>query len=140
MNNQTLIQSLNVKDIQKRLLLFVSVSNWILFIGLTIGGFYFTPKLFAMGILCGGLIVTVNFHLLWRTLKKAFTPPNLSSHKVVLAKYYIRFIISGVIIFMLISQHYVDPIGLFVGLSIVVTSIMLAALCEFKKLIFKEAT
>ena len=92
-----------------------------------------------MGIIFGGLIVTINFHLLYRTLKKALTPPHLASLWVVLSKYYIRFIVSALIIFILISKHYVNPIGLFIGLSVVVVSIMLATMYEFKKLIFKEA-
>jgi hypothetical protein len=58
---------------------------------------------------------------------------------VVLAKYYIRFIISGFILFVLISKHLVDPIGLLIGLSVVGASILLATICEIKKLIFKEA-
>lgn len=92
-----------------------------------------------MGILCGGLIVTVNFHLLSRTLKRALTPPNLTSHNVIIAKYYIRFIISGFIIFMLISKHIVDPIGLILGLSVVVVSIVLATVLELTKQICREA-
>jgi hypothetical protein len=39
----------------------------------------------------------------------------------------------------LISGHYVHPIGLFVGLSVVVASIILATMLELTKLIFKEA-
>ena len=97
------------------------------------------PADFAMGILFGGLLVTANFHLLARTLKKALTPPHLTSHNVVIAKYFIRFIASGFIIFVLIAGHFVNPLGLVIGLSIVVFSIMLATLREFKKLIFKEA-
>jgi hypothetical protein len=97
-----------------------------------------TPD-FAKGIIFGGLIVTINFHMLYRTLKKAFRPPNLSSYNVILAKYYLRFIVSGSIIFVLISKHYVNPIGLFIGLSVVVASIMLATICEIKKLFFEEA-
>ncbi len=94
---------------------------------------------FARGIVFGGLIVTVNFHLLYRTLKKAFTPSRLTSHNIILAKYYLRFLVSGLIIFFLISNHYVHPLGLFVGLSVVVVSIMLATVFEFKNLFFKEA-
>ena len=83
--------------------------------------------------------MTVNFHLLSRTLKKALSPSHLSSHNVVLAKYYIRFVVSGVIIFLLMQGHYVHPIGLIIGLSVVVVSIMAATAREIKKLIFKEA-
>ncbi len=125
--------------IERRLLIFVTRTNWILFFVASLLGFIVSPPDFAKGILFGGLIVTINFHMLSRTLKKALTPPHLSSHNVVLVKYYVRFIVSGFIIFVLISGHYVDPIGLFIGLSVVVASITIATLCELKKLIFKEA-
>ena len=58
---------------------------------------------------------------------------------MIIAKFYVRFIASGVIIFFLISGHYVDPLGLFVGLSVVVASIVVATVRELKNLIFKEA-
>lgn len=127
-------------EIQQRLLKFVIRANWILLSITSIIGLVFSPPDFVGGIVLGGLIVTLNFHLLYRTLKKAFRPSHLVSHNVVLAKYYIRFIISGFIIFILISGHYVDPLGLFIGLSIVVVSIILATMSELTKLIFKEAT
>ena len=127
-------------EIQQRILKFVIRTNWILFSVTSIIGLVLSPPDFAGGIVFGGLIVTINFHLLYRTLKKAFRPSHLVSHNVVLAKYYVRFIISGIIIFVLISGHYVDPLGLFIGLSIVVVSIMLATMSELTKLIFKEAT
>jgi len=92
-----------------------------------------------LGIIAGGLIVTINFHLLYRTLKKSLTPPHLASPNVVLVKYYIRFVISSLIILFLIAGGYVNPLGLFIGLSVVVASIMLAALYEVKNNIFKEA-
>ena len=126
-------------NIQERLLKFVTVTNWILFFVAGIAGLILAPPDFARGIIFGGLIVTVNFHLLHRTLKNALTPPYLSSHNVVIAKYYVRFIISGFIIFVLISKHYVNPLGLFVGLSLVVISIVLGTMLEFKKLFLKEA-
>jgi hypothetical protein len=126
-------------EIQKRIVTFVTRANWILFAVTSIVGFIFMPAGFARGIFFGGLLVTANFHLLARTLKKALTPPHLTSHNVVIAKYFMRYIGSGFIIFVLIAGHFVNPLGLIIGLSIVVFSIMLATLCEFKKLIFKEA-
>ncbi len=125
--------------IEQRLIKFITITNWILFSIVSIVGFLITTPNFAKGIIFGGLIVTINFHMLSRTLKKAFRPPHLASHNVILGKYYLRFIVSGFIIFVLISKHYVDPIGLFIGLSVVVASIMLATICEVKKLFFKEA-
>jgi len=126
-------------DIQKRILTFVTRSNWILFLAASILGFMLLPADFAKGVLFGGLLVTVNFHLLAGTLRKALTPPHLASHNLVIAKYFLRFIGSGFIIFVLIAGNYVNPVGLVIGLSVVVISIMLATLCEITKLIFKEA-
>jgi hypothetical protein len=125
--------------IEQRLIKFITITNWILFSIVSIAGHLITKPNFARGIIFGGLIVTINFHMLYRTLKKAFKPPHLASHNVILGKYYLRFIVSGFIIFVLISKHYVNPIGLFIGLSVVVASIMLATIYEVKKLFFKEA-
>ncbi|MBT4364656.1 MAG: ATP synthase subunit I [Desulfobacteraceae bacterium] len=126
-------------DIQKRLLDHVNILNVVLFFIASTIGLYFTPPDFFRGIIFGGLIVTINFYLLARTLKRALTPPNLSSHQVVLFKYYVRFFITGIIIFFLILMKIVDAVGLVIGLSTVVASISFATMIEFKKLIFKEA-
>ena len=126
-------------EIQQRILRFVTRTNWILFGMATVLGFLLAPPSFAKGILIGGLLVTINFHLLSKTLKKAFTPPHISSHRVILFKYYVRFIASGTLIFILIANHWVHPLGLVLGLSVVVVSIILATIWEFKKLILKEA-
>ncbi len=78
--------------IQERIVKFITATNWIL-LGLTsLVGFFLMPPAFARGVAFGGLIVTVNFHLLSRTLKKAFSPPHVASVNAILAKYYIRFI------------------------------------------------
>ena len=125
--------------IQQRIVTFVTATNWILLGLATVAGFLLMPPAFARGIVFGGLIVTVNFHLLSRTLKKAFQPPRIAPVNAILAKYYIRFIISGIIIFFLIKNQYVNPLGLVVGLSVVVASMFLATILEVKKLILKEA-
>ena len=126
-------------NIQQRLLTFVTRSNWVLLVSVSLLGLLVTSPPFARGLIFGGLIVTINFHLLAKTLNKALRPQQLTSPNVILVKYYIRFIISGVIIFFLIRQQVVNPIGLFIGLSVVVASITLATMVELKKLIFKEA-
>jgi len=126
-------------EIQQRIIHFVTHANWILCGVVSILGFILLPLDVARGILFGGLLVTINFHLLAKTLKKALAPPHLASHNMILAKYYLRFLASGFIIFVLIAGHIVHPVGLVIGLSLVVFSIILAAICEVKKLIFKEA-
>lgn len=126
-------------NIQQRILTFVTRTNWILLVSISLIGLLAASPAFTRGLIFGGLIVTINFHLLAKTLKKALQPKRLASPNAILVKYYIRFVISGVIIFLLIRQQVVNPIGLFVGLSVVVASITLATMVEVKKLFFKEA-
>jgi hypothetical protein len=125
--------------IERRLLKFITVTNWIIFGIVTISGFILAPGPIAWGILAGGLIVTINFQLMYRSLKSALTPPHFADTNVVLGKYYLRFLVSVVIIFILIADHYVNPLGLIIGLTVVVTSIFIATFNEIRKIIFKEA-
>lgn len=124
---------------QERIVRFVSRSNWALFAFFVLVSFSFASKGFAFGVLSGGAIVTVNFHMLARTLQNAFKPPYIASYQSVIAKYYLRFLVSGLIIFILLGLKLVHPLGLIIGLSVVAASFMLATLLEIKKLIFKEA-
>ena len=124
---------------QQRILNFVTFSNWFLLVVASVVGFAHFSLQVGIGVAAGGLIVTVNFHLLARTLRKAFTPPHIASVKGVIAKYYIRFIITAVIIFWLMVSRFVDPFGLIVGLSVVVASMFFATLNELRQFIMKEA-
>ena len=130
-------------NIHQRMIKFVTTTNWFLFVVGSILGFINTSPRFAMGIFAGALLVTLNFHFLRHTLYKALDPSRQASARsvmgVVLIKYYIRFAISGMVIFALIKGNIVDPLGLIPGLSVVVVSIIAATTLELTRLIFKEA-
>jgi uncharacterized membrane protein YGL010W len=124
---------------QQRIIHFVTRANWLLLVLATATGFFCFALDVSFGIAAGGLLVTLNFQLLARTLKKGFRPPHITSVTSVLIKYYIRFVVTGVIIFFLIMKNFVDPFGLIAGLSVVVASMMLAAANEVRQSFFKEA-
>ena len=58
-----------MQDLQK-IVDFITRSNWLILLVGGIIGLAMTPVKFAMGIILGGLIVAINFHLLRHTLKK----------------------------------------------------------------------
>ncbi|MCD4742283.1 MAG: ATP synthase subunit I [Desulfobacteraceae bacterium] len=132
-------------EITKRLIDFVSKSNWFLFVFLTLFSLINTSFKFTLGVMLGALIAAISFHLLKRTVNKAFEHPEKVAQQgrmiliSVLIKYYIRFAISGLIIFLLIAGGVVNPLGLLAGLSVVVVSISIATILELTRLIFKEA-
>ena len=127
-----------------RVVEFVTKSNWLLLMLATLVSMATMAKDVSLGVSLGGLIVAVNFQLLKRTIKNSFRPEVVSEKGRslmgnILTKYYIRFVISAVLIFLLISNHIVHPLGLLAGLSVVVASMFLATVLEITRLIFKEA-
>ncbi|OQY41364.1 MAG: hypothetical protein B6240_15330 [Desulfobacteraceae bacterium 4572_87] len=60
------------------------------------------------------------------TMRKAFSDQTLmkSQKMALIAKFYFRLAIMGLIIYILITSGWVNPLGLAVGLSIVVLSIL----------------
>lgn len=123
---------------------FVTRTNWLILV-ISVGvSAVFAPYKVFLGVVLGGLLVAVNFHLLNNTLKKMFNPQVVKEKGRaiignVLVRYYLRFAISAGIIFVLISKHIVHPLGLIAGLSVVVASIFTATAIELKRIIFKEA-
>lgn len=125
---------------EKRIYNFVTRANWVILLLLAAGAGAFFPIAVFLGVLAGGLIVTVNFSLLRRTLGRALNPEQLSGPRSVLVRYYIRFVVSGVLIAGLIVTRLVDPVGLLVGLSVVVASIASALVFELTHNVCKEAS
>ncbi len=123
---------------------FITRTNWLLFIGSSLAALFLASQKMYLGVFLGGLIVTVNFHLLKNTVRK-----NINQEQVMikgkslvgnlLVKYYFRFALTAVIIFLLISNHSVHPVGLLAGLSVVVASTFIAAAIELTRILFKEA-
>lgn len=132
-------------DVSRRVVNFITKSNWfILIAGTLLAIINNISGEFVLGILFGGCIVAINFQLLKSTLFKSFRPDVVlqkgrSLLGITLIKYYLRFAVSGVIIYLLISKHIVHPLGLLAGLSVIVASMFVATMLEVTRLIFKEA-
>ncbi len=119
----------------------LKTANWVVLAVLTVGGFFWQGPKFALGILVGGLVVVVNFHLLHQALKgmleRAATgsPEATGTAKTFFAaRQLLRFFALLFVIYLLVGQGWVDVIGLVVGLSTVVVTLILAAVVEVIKL------
>jgi len=112
--------------VAKRILQDIKTFNWvILFILSALSGIFMTAQ-FTLGVILGGLIIIANFSLLHNTMSKAFSDQGAMRGKkmALVAKFYFRLAIMGLILYILITQAWVNPLGLAVGLSIVVLSIL----------------
>jgi hypothetical protein len=102
------------------------IFNWvILFILSALSGVFMEVQ-FTLGVILGGLIIIANFSLLHHTMRNAFSDQSTMKGKkmALIAKFYFRLAIMGLIIYILITEAWVNPLGLAVGLSIVVLSIL----------------
>ena len=100
--------------------------NWFILLTLGIVSYFLMRHSFTTGIILGGLIIIANFHVFQYTFRSVFSPEGvMKTTKVsVLVKYYFRLLVLGIIIYFLITREWVDPIGLTIGLSTVVISIV----------------
>ena len=123
----------------------LKIANWVVLAVLVLAGLLWQGKEFALGILLGGLVVVVNFHLLHRALKgvleqAALSPREAQSRAKALfaARQLLRFFALLAVIYLLVRYGWVNIIGLVVGLSTVVLTLILAAIYEIVKLKNKE--
>ena len=105
----------------------LNVNGWILFVALTVASIAYFPLDVTLGVVAGGLLVTVNLSLLHRFVAKALSMGSKITPRDVLPKYYLTFIGTIAIIYVLISQHLVHGLGLLLGLSIFLVNLYLVA-------------
>ncbi|MDZ7698887.1 MAG: ATP synthase subunit I [Deltaproteobacteria bacterium] len=101
-------------------------SNWVTLMVLGALSFFFMKPMFTLGVILGGLTIIANFGVLQHTIYRAFSDQGAMKAKkmVLIGKYYFRLAITGLIIYIVITNGLVDPIGLAIGLSTVVISIV----------------
>ncbi|MCL6620773.1 MAG: ATP synthase subunit I [Syntrophobacterales bacterium] len=124
----------------------LKVGNWVILAALTALSRLMVGTEFAVGVAVGGVLAVLNFHALHRALnglaaRAQGQPPEQGGR----AKAYfavrqaLRYIVVLAVIFYLVGSGRVHVLGLVVGLSTVVLTLMLAAVAETVKLKRKEA-
>lgn len=100
--------------------------NWIILLILSALSGVFMEAQFTLGVVLGGLIIIANFSMLQRSVRMAFSDQGAMKGKKIalIVKFYFRLAIMGLILYILITGGWVNPLGLAVGLSIVVLSIL----------------
>ena len=100
--------------------------NWLILLILSLISYFLMSHSLTLGIILGGLVIMTNFHVFQHTIRRAFSPQGImQAAKIsIIAKYYFRLLALGIIIYILITRGWVDPVGLALGLSTVVISIV----------------
>ena len=111
----------------------IEITNWIIMGILLMLSFFFMPYRFTLGMVLGGFISIVNFHWLDRDLRKVFSRLSERSGSFVMVKYFIRITVTAVVLYFIISADVVDIIGLLIGLSTVVITMVFTAIAAYSK-------
>lgn len=117
------------------------VYNWAGLLGLGALSSLFMPPDFTLGLLAGGILSIANFFALSKSVVSAFGNRGLdgSGKAGIIFKYYLRLLAMGALIWILVSISWVNPVGLAVGLSLVVLNIVLLGILKAFNLSSREA-
>lgn len=125
----------------------VEIFNWVISAVVTLVVGLKFPFFIAKSVLIGCLLANISYLFLKKDLVDFLQGKLLLSGKVNKAKrifylkYYVRLTVIALVLYFLISRHIAHPLGLLVGLSVVVLSIGITVASVIKKFYFntKEA-
>ncbi|MCK9295045.1 MAG: ATP synthase subunit I [Desulfobulbaceae bacterium] len=125
----------------------VDILNWVIALFFAGIAWLYYPIIIAKSVLIGGLVANISYFYLKKDLKDFLQGKLLHSGKVQSAKlkfylkYYARLIALALVLYILVSRHIVHPLGLLMGLSVVVISIGITMASVVRKFYFtaKEA-
>ena len=115
--------------------------NWVVLLMLSSFGYFLMSPFWTAGVLSGGLLAIANFGVLQQTVRRAFSSEGIhqGARFSIVGKYYLRLLALGVILYLLITRGWIDPVGLVVGLSTVMVSIIALAIHMVLRTRTKEA-
>ena len=104
----------------------IELTNWTVLGIILLLSSVFASASFTIGILTGGLISTLNFHILCRGLQKVFRQLEIGKpgKSPVMFRYLSRLFITGLVLYLVLAKTPADIFGLVIGLSTVLISIL----------------
>ncbi len=117
----------------------IEIYTWIFLAVVFIPSLIFGTFKFALGVLLGGLISIINFYWMGRSLRGTFYKTGGNVRGNVVFKYFIRLLLTAIVLYLLISKELVNVIGLIIGLSVVALTVVFAVITTYsKKNLIKE--
>lgn len=112
-----------MKDQDEQLLGNIARRNWVMLAGLVLLSLLWDSVPITLGVLSGGLVAIGGYLWLQRSLKRVLAEPSRNSARSFKISYFIRLGSLAAVLLLLIAVARVNPVGLAVGLSVVVCNI-----------------
>jgi hypothetical protein len=113
-----------VKDQDDQLLGEIARRNWVVLTGLVLLSLLWRSAPITLGVLSGGLVAIGGYLWLQHSLRGVLAEPSRHSARSFKITYFIRLGSLAAILLLLITVAGVNPVGLAVGLSVVVINIL----------------
>lgn len=112
------------------------ICNAVVLVLLLGGSFIFGSPKAAFSVIVGGAIALANFRLMQSAMARILTPHAKKSLAMgaTLILYYLRFGVTLAVLAFLISRQMVEPLGLLLGLSVVVITMVTYGVISVRKL------
>lgn len=117
----------------------LEVTNLIAAVTLTMGAWAVFSSQIALSVFLGAAIVSVSFQILKWQLRRAFqNPTQIPSKAGLFVSYYLRFLGTLFLVFVVMYYGWANPIAFLVGLSVVAMSIVVVVGREFLAVLEKK--
>jgi len=113
-----------VKDQDELLLGDIARRNWVVLTGLVLLSLLWRSAPVTLGVLSGGLVAIGGYLWLQHSLQKVIAAPSQHSARSFKFSYIVRLGSLAAVLLLLIAVARVNPVGLAVGLSVVVVNIL----------------
>lgn len=97
------------------------------------------PLKYILGVTYGSLFSILNFKLMFLQVQKAIKMPSAKAQSYLQTRYFLRYLITGVVIYMALINPWLNIIGVFLGLIAVKLSIYLHEFLSKKSVSGNEA-
>lgn len=103
--------------------------NWIILVVLVLLSLIWRSVPVTLGVLTGGLVVTLNYYWMGHSLRSLLADPRRAPQNKGRAgrSYLFRLLIIGLALYVLLAHVHIHPVGLVVGLSVYVVNLLLTA-------------
>ncbi|MDO3378159.1 ATP synthase subunit I [Geoalkalibacter halelectricus] len=108
----------------------VAWRNWIILLLLVGLSLFWRSTPLTTGVLAGGLLALAGFWWLHRGLQQILAQPSPQAARAFQVRYFLRLGALGIILYFLIARLGVHPVGLALGLSVVVINIFCTAIAR----------
>lgn len=104
--------------------------NWWFLAAAALISLFFDNGAFTTGVIAGGALAIFGFWWQQRALQKILAHPTMQAARGFQVRYFLRLALLGFILYVLIARMRVHPIGLALGLSVVVINIFCTAIAR----------